>query len=745
MWRGLFLLIAFGFYPTHAAEVDQIHLEAYIKLLPAQGQVVVTEKLVLLTPPGTDSVVLDAVNITLNRLMFRGEDVKFRQTPKQIVVYSSQFKGRDTLEMSFVAQPTKGLFFQGFQADCTCPKQIWTFGQGDGPQHWLVLRHRNEDKLTHRLTIEADAPLTVIANGVLEGDPLSTGTTRLWTYHQQQPHSPYLMALTAGVFRKDLFAAGKRVAEVYARPDLPLSLAAFDALPAMVRILEEATGIPYPWGPLRFVFVADYRATGLENTGCILLDESLLAPSSNPDDLLRVVAHELAHQWFGNYLTAATPEDFWIHEGFATFLDHFITAQLTSPEVATRFRMESLRRIQSDSATCHSGLITTGASSTLYYDAASEVILAAPRHFGLFSSEMRQLFESHPFGMIGSAELLALEDQDWVKRQWPEYARGPLVRTLDWSSNDKRIGVLSIPSTRRRLAVPFEVYTQEGRVRPEEMWVLNQKPLRASAFLKKFDIHSDLWKERTAVAINPGLVGLHFPRYGEAEARWLCLHAPDAMVRFAATPWVGEPGPEFWRARWESEPHPLLRVEALRKWADAETLPKGIIQRPGLTPDEQIVLLTRLPFEELADSLPAWGHHGNYQVRFLSHFRIGLAMGPSLLDSLEADYAPLLKAVLGDTTHMDQVIALARDCARPFLREEALVILLRMGPLPDEVLLPLLISATDFNRIRRNQARNTLQKALGDPNNASRALAIAESRKMTTLIDWINSKKSNQP
>jgi hypothetical protein len=120
-------------------------------------------------------------------------------------------------------------------------------------------------------------------------------------------------------------------------------------------------------------------------------------------------------------------------------------------------------------------------------------------------------------------------------------------------------------------------------------------------------------------------------------------------------------------------------------------------------------------------------------------------MGAEMLDSLEADYAPLLLAILGDTSRMDEVIALARDCSQPFLREEALVILMRFGPLPEEVMLPLLVSAADYNRIRRNQARKTLQKSFANPDNLRQAMSLAQQRNMTTLADWLNQHISQQP
>ena len=560
------------------------------------------------------------------------------------------------------------------------------------------------------------------------------GSRRKWVFHQKQEHSPYLMAVALGRFRKDLFPMGKSIAEVYTRPDLPLIPEPFDYLPQMVKILEEATGVAWPWGTLRFVFVSEFRATGLENTGLIMLDESLLEPGTDPDLLFRVVAHEVAHHWFGNYITAETPDDFWFQEAFATFFDNFLTGHLWNKDAAVRFRTESLARIMADSLAIHGPLCKAGGSSALYYDVGSEVILASPGHFGLFAESMKQLFASHPFGLVSTKDVEALDPAPFSKPLLHSYLHQQPVQRV--ALVEDRLALKNLDGKGAQREVEWLVYGSQGMAKPKPPLFTSGKGVSKKALEKEIPGWGELWSSRKAVAINPSLTGLVFPRYSPKEARWLCLHSGEVFTRWWAGEQLGEETPDYWRAVWESDPNPDLRKRALDRWSSAEALPWDIIRAP-LTEGEKSIVLARASFETLADSLPAWGHHGSYQNRFLSHFRIALQLGPQILDSLDADYAPLILAVLGDTSRMEEVYALAGTCTKPFLREQALTILLRTGNWPEPVVKGLLAESDSRNRIRRNKARRFLKMGLDDPLIREDIRAVAQKHPPGATTDWL--------
>ena len=716
-------------------EPNQRYLEAYLDLQPEKGLVRGAETLVL-EGLGGDSLRLDAVNMEVEMVRVQGKPYPFRQTAGQLILPGEGLRATDTLAFIYTARPTKGLFFEGFDGSCTCPEQAWTFGQGDGAHHWVIVRKDNTDKLSHKLTLEADTGFTALANGQLLAPPTPVGGRLQWTYHQKQEHSPYLMALVLGRFRKDLFPMGTSVAEVYTRKDLPLVPEPFDYLPQMVNILEEATGVSWPWSTMRFVFVSDFRATGLENTGLIMLDESLLEPGTDPDLLFRVVAHEVAHHWFGNYITAETPDDFWFQEAFATFFDNFLTGHLWNKDAAVRFRMESLGRILADSLAMHGPLAKRGGSTALYYDAGSEIILASPNHFGLFASPMKDLFAAHPYGLVKTADFEQFDPMPFPGRLLKSYLHSSPVEWVEWKEKKGKVR-LEVPGGKpSSREVEWLVYGSTGMAKPASPLLLSGHAIAHKELVKEVPGWKEVWDSKKAVAINPNLLGLTFQRYSPAEARWLCLHSGEVFTRWWAGEQLGEETPDYWRAVWESDPNPDLRKRALDKWSSAEALPWDII-RARLTDAEKSIVLARADFNTLADSLPAWGHHGSYQNRFLSHFRIALELGPSMLDSLDADYTPLILAVLGDTSRIEEVYALAGLCTKPFLREQALTILLRTGHWPENVVKSLLAESDSRNRIRRNKARRFLKMGLDDPLIRADILQVARTHPEGLTTEWL--------
>ena len=93
-------------------------------------------------------------------------------------------------------------------------------------------------------------------------------------------------------------------------------------IPDMMAHFEERTGVAYPWPSFRQFFVQRFMYGGMENTGAVINTDGVL--SSAPVDETRprihsLVAHELAHQWYGDYLTCRSWRDLWLNEGFASF------------------------------------------------------------------------------------------------------------------------------------------------------------------------------------------------------------------------------------------------------------------------------------------------------------------------------------------------------------------------------------------------------------------------------------------
>ena len=202
-------------------------------------------------------------------------------------------------------------------------------------------------KATLALTVHAPAGHTVAANGrCLErrGD----GTEVCWRFATTPPLPTYLVAFVVGPFDVVEAPGGLRGASdgeprplraLTPRGRGPLARFALDLVPPMVVVLERWCGRPFPFEKLDLVAVPDFAAGAMENVGLITFRERLLLvePGRSPPADLRwtvlVLAHELAHMWFGNLVTVGWWDELWLSEAFATLLEAAVSDEV-APEFA---------------------------------------------------------------------------------------------------------------------------------------------------------------------------------------------------------------------------------------------------------------------------------------------------------------------------------------------------------------------------------------------------------------------------
>ena len=137
------------------------------------------------------------------------------------------------------------------------------------------------------------------------------------------PHVSYLISLAGADFAIYHDRVGDLPLDYYVAKHVDEATARrfMGNTPKMIRFFGEKTGQPYPYNKYAQVCVPDFVAGGMENitattmTDTALVDE-IAALEGDADSL---VAHELAHQWFGDYLTCKDWSHIWLNEGFATY------------------------------------------------------------------------------------------------------------------------------------------------------------------------------------------------------------------------------------------------------------------------------------------------------------------------------------------------------------------------------------------------------------------------------------------
>lgn len=167
---------------------------------------------------------------------------------------------------------------------------------------------------TYRITAPSDA--TVAANGTLEDEDVD-GDTTTWTFVQPAPQAPYLTTLVIGDFvvvDDGASASGVPVRNVFAAELADSVAPIFDAQPAMIDAFEDLFG-PYPFDVYGALVVDDSFGGALETQTLSIFGADVVGFG----DSQAIVAHELAHQWFGNDVSVERWEDIWLNEGFATY------------------------------------------------------------------------------------------------------------------------------------------------------------------------------------------------------------------------------------------------------------------------------------------------------------------------------------------------------------------------------------------------------------------------------------------
>lgn len=189
--------------------------------------------------------------------------------------------------------------------------------QPNGAASWFPCDDHPSSKASYRISITADSPFYALANGRLVGKKVKAGHTT-WTYEQPEPMATYLATIQIGNYTRRRVSRGP--VPIFAL--LPYRLIDhfehdFARQPQMMDVFTTLFG-PYPFAEYTVVVTDDDLEIPVEAQGCSVFGANHCDGRRGSE---RLVAHELAHQWFGNSLTLRQWHDIWLHEGFACYAE----------------------------------------------------------------------------------------------------------------------------------------------------------------------------------------------------------------------------------------------------------------------------------------------------------------------------------------------------------------------------------------------------------------------------------------
>lgn len=271
---------------------------------------------------------LDAVDLTILDVDSSVPVAGYDATDEQLVITFAQsikVGSETTVTIRYEAEPKQGLKFKtpelGYPAT---DEQCWTQGEPHEARHWFPSFDYPNERFTSEMVCHVPTGMTVLSNGRQVSEDVDAAGLKVVRWMQDKPHVNYLIALAAGYFEKLEDDYNGIPLGFYVPPtQFAEARHTFDGTKDMMAFFEKELGVPYPWDTYNQVITYDHGG-GMENTTLTTLTERTLFRAEETERLRSsrgLLAHELAHQWFGDYLTCKDWSHIWLNEGFATFYD----------------------------------------------------------------------------------------------------------------------------------------------------------------------------------------------------------------------------------------------------------------------------------------------------------------------------------------------------------------------------------------------------------------------------------------
>ena len=232
-----------------------------------------------------------------------------------------------SVEVEYLAEPRRGLYFRtpelGYPAVDT---HLFTQGEPQTSSHWFPCHDYPNERCSTEILCTVPADMTVLSNGVLVSEKVS-GDLKTVHWSQEKPHVAYLVSLVAGYFSKLEDTSASVPLAFYSQPSAAEHAQnSFGDTASIMKFFESEIGVAFPWDKYYQVTVRDFMFGGMENTSVTTLAHRTLTPSSmenvNEVRVRSLDAHEMAHQWFGDFVTCKDWSQLWLNEGFATYYSY---------------------------------------------------------------------------------------------------------------------------------------------------------------------------------------------------------------------------------------------------------------------------------------------------------------------------------------------------------------------------------------------------------------------------------------
>jgi aminopeptidase N len=300
--------------------IDVIHYDIAVELSDQSDSIVGTTKIqILLRAGGVSHIWLDFTDMEVRKLLVGGRDRPFVHEKGRL-----QFDFDRPYSTNEIAEVE--IQYDGQPKGCGMLIGKNRYGRRvffaeNWPDHahcWFPSIDHPSDKATVDFSVTAPDKYMVVANGSLKETGSLTNGRKLTRWSERKAIPTYCMVIGAAEFIKSPQGngAGTQLDLYYYREDADTAVKLFDKSSSALRFFSDLIG-PYPYEKLAQI-QSTTQLTAMENSSSIFYSEDLFIFPSNHEG---VVAHEIAHQWFGDSITPSDWDHVWLSEGFATYLE----------------------------------------------------------------------------------------------------------------------------------------------------------------------------------------------------------------------------------------------------------------------------------------------------------------------------------------------------------------------------------------------------------------------------------------
>ena len=487
--------VTYHFDPSYVfqdVEVEISHLKAELTIKPFDtlvlGEATFTFKTLR---QHIDSLVFSVPEIKISMITIDGKNASFKMKGDDVVIlppFELGWQKEHQIFFEYIAKPTDGLYFTGWNDPAQISrKQIWAHR----PNHWLPY---TAAILTVEMAITVDENLKVFSNGLRESVVTNKDKTKTWHYRMNHPHPFFSTCLVIGDYDfKSLKTARGLPIELWYYPDWSDHFEpTYLYQTQMFDYFEDEFGFNYPWELYRQAPVTDYMYGAMETTTSTVFGDFLMVDERGfmGRNYVNVNAHELAHQWFGNYISHLKTKDVWLTESFATYYAKKFEQSVFGEDYFQNVRNTELLDTYTAAKRNNFGVGHASGGRERFYPKGSLVMDMLRDVMGEeeFKLTIKNYLESFPYQTAETSDFLQIirkttgRSMEWFFEEWI-YRGGEPVYKVNYKKVTNENG---IPETRIyveqthetndliglfRMPIDFEVYYKDGSIDRKKQWI----------------------------------------------------------------------------------------------------------------------------------------------------------------------------------------------------------------------------------------------------------------------------------